>query len=185
MGEDMKSSTLRRSNITREKMAMLSALSNYNTAKGKSNAHLTDKQAELDMLWQNFKIAATSDKSPKTYFSAGFFTGIVVALVVATFISFFVGYSPLNEINFSAPKSAKENVKFSLIPADKQVQQEEDIQKPLEKEYTVQAGDSLEDISMRFYGSFDEAKLKQIQVKNNLKDLNSIKIGQKLIIPMN
>ena len=153
MGEDMKSSTLRRSNITREKMAMLSALSNYNAAKGKSNAHLTDKQAELDMLWQNFKIAATSDKSPKTY--------------------------------FSAPKSAKENVKFSLIPADKQVQQEEDIQKPLEKEYTVQAGDSLEDISMRFYGSFDEAKLKQIQVKNNLKDLNSIKIGQKLIIPMN
>ena len=88
-------------------------------------------------------------------------------------------------VNFSAPKSAKENVKFSLIPADKQVQQEEDIQKPLEKEYTVQAGDSLEDISMRFYGSFDEAKLKQIQVKNNLKDLNSIKIGQKLIIPMN
>ena len=69
MGEDMKSSTLRRSNITREKMAMLSALSNYNAAKGKSNAHLTDKQAELDMLWQNFKIAATSDKSPKTYFS--------------------------------------------------------------------------------------------------------------------
>lgn len=185
MGEDMKSSTLRRSNITREKMAMLSALSNYNAAKGKSNAHLTDKQAELDMLWQNFKIAATSDKSPKTYFSAGFFTGIVVALVVATFISFFIGYSPLNEINFSAPKSTKENVKFSLIPADKQVQQEEDIQKPLEKEYTVQAGDSLEDISMRFYGSFDEAKLKQIQVKNNLKDLNSIKIGQKLIIPMN
>lgn len=184
MGEDMKSSTLRRSNITREKMAMLNALSNYNQTRGRSNSNL-DKQAELDMLWQNFKIAATSDKSPKTYFSAGFFTGIVVALVVATFISFFVGYSPLSEINFSAPKSAKENVKFSLIPADKQVQQEEDVQKPLEKEYIVQSGDSLEDISMRFYGSFDEAKLKQIQVKNNLKDLNSIKIGQKLIIPMN
>ena len=56
----MKSSTLRRSNITREKIAMLSALSDYNAAKGRSNAHITDKQAELDILWQNFKIAATS-----------------------------------------------------------------------------------------------------------------------------
>ena len=37
---------------------------------------------------------------------------------------------------------------------------------------------------MRFYGSFDESKLKAIQEKNNLPDLNSIKIGQKLIIPM-
>ena len=179
----MKSSTLRRSNITREKMAMLSALSEYNNAKGRSNAHITDKQAELDMLWHNFKIAATSERSPKTYFSVGFFTGIVVSLIVATIISFCIGYSPLSDVNFSAPKANKENVKFTFIPADKQIQQEE-VQTPTEKEYTVQAGDSLEDISMRFYGSFDEAKLKEIQVKNNLKDLNSIKIGQKLIIPM-
>jgi hypothetical protein len=178
----MKSSTLRRSNITREKMAMLSAISDYNASRGRSNSHLTDKQAELDMLWQNFKIA-TTDKSPKTYFSAGFLTGVVVSLIVATFISFFVGYSPLSNLKFSAPKVHKENVKFTFIPADKHVQQEE-VQQPTEKEYTVQAGDSLEDISMRFYGRFDDAKLKEIQVKNNLKDLNSIKIGQKLIIPM-
>lgn len=180
----MKSSTLRRSNITREKMAMLSALSDYNAAKGRSNAHITDKQAELDMLWQNFKIAATSNKNPKTYFSAGFFTGIVASLVVAMFISFFIGYSPLNDIHFSAPKANKENVKFTFIPADKQTPQEEAVHKPAEKEYTVQSGDSLEDIAMRFYGSWDEAKLKAIQTRNELKDVNSIKIGQKLIIPI-
>lgn len=181
----MKSSTLRRSNITREKMAMLSALSDYNTARGRSNAHITDKQAELDMLWQNFKIAATSGRSPKAYFSVGFLTGIVVSLLVAVVISLFVGYSPLSDVNFSVPKSAKENVKFTFIPADKQVTpDEQEAPAPTEKEYTVQAGDSLEDISMRFYGRFDEAKLKEIQVKNNLKDLNSIKIGQKLIIPV-
>ena len=180
----MKSSTLRRSNITREKIAMLSALSDYNAAKGRSNAHITDKQAELDMLWQNFKIAATSNKSPKAYFSAGFFIGIVVSLIVGVFISFFIGYSPLNDINISAPKSAKENVKFTFIPADKQAPAEDAAQKVTEKEYTVQSGDSLEDISMRFYGKFDESKIKAIQVRNDLKDVNSIKIGQKLIIPM-
>lgn len=180
----MKSSTLRRSNITREKIAMLSALSNYNASIGKSNSQITDKQAELDVLWQNFKIA-TADRSPKTYFIVGFFTGIVVSLVLASFISFFINYSPLSNINLSAPKTVKENVKFTFIPADKQVQQEEESLKPAEKEYTVQAGDSLEDISIRFYGKYDESKLKNIQEKNGLKNINSIKIGQKLIIPMN
>ncbi len=180
----MKSSTLRRSNITREKMAMLSALSEYNASKGRSNANITDKQAALDMLWRNFDLVTSSSKSPKAYFTVGFFTGIVASLVVAIFISFFIGYSPLNDLNFSAPKSAKENVKFTFIPADKQAPSEEAVQKPLEKEYTVQAGDSLEDISVRFYGKYDESKIKAIQVKNELKDVNSIKIGQKLIIPM-
>ncbi len=181
----MKSSTLRRSNITREKIAMLSALSDYNKSKGRSNAYITDKQAELDMLWQNFKIAATTERSPKAYFSAGFLFGVVISLLLAVFVSFFVGYSPLNDLNFSAPKSAKENVKFTFVPADKQVQQDEEVQKPAEKEYIVQAGDSLEDISMRFYGRFDESKIKEIQVRNDLKNINSIRIGQKLIIPMN
>lgn len=182
----MKSSTLRRSNITREKIAMLSALSDYNKARGRSNANLTDKQAELDLLWQNFKIAATSNKSPKAYFSAGFFVGIIASLIVATFISFFIGYSPINNLNFSAPKTNKENVKFTFIPADKQTVTEDETNTiNTDKEYTVQSGDSLEDISVRFYGKYDELKIKEIQTKNNLKDINSIKIGQKLIIPMN
>ena len=111
--------------------------------------------------------------------------GVVVSLIVATFISFFVGYSPLSNLNFSAPKSAKENVKFTFIPADKQAPAGEELQKISEKEYTVQAGDSLEDISVRFYGKYDEAKIKEIQTRNNLKDINSIKIGQTLIIPVN
>lgn len=179
----MKSSTLRRSNITREKIAMLSALSNYNSSIGRSNEQLTDKQAELDVLWQNFKIA-TAERAPRTYFIVGFFAGIVVSLILASFISFFINYAPLSDISISTPKAVKENVKFTFIPADKQIQHE-DVVKPEEKEYTVQAGDSLEDISIRFYGKYDESKLKLIQEKNGLKNINSIKIGQKLVIPMN
>ena len=185
MVEKMNSSTLRRSNITREKMAMLSAISNYNIANGKSNANITDKQAELDILWQNFKIAATSGKNPKAYFSLGFMAGIVTSLIVVMLISFFVGYSPLNNLNFSAPKIKKENIKFTFVPADKQLPQEENVSVPTEKEYTVQSGDSLEDICVRFYGRYDESKIKEIQAKNNLKDINSIKIGQVLLIPVN
>mgnify|MGYP002624371469 CR=1 FL=1 len=182
----MNSSTLRRSNITREKIAMLNAISDYNaTTNNRYSAHSADKQAELDMLWQNFKIAATSNKSPKTYFSVGFFIGIVASLIIAMFLTFFAGYSPLNDISVSAPKIKKEKVKFTFVPADKQVPADETVQNPAEKEYTVQAGDSLEDICVRFYGHYDEAKIKEIQVRNSLKDINSIKIGQVLYIPVN
>ena len=163
-------------------MAVLSALSEYNNARGRTGV-LADKQAELDMLWQNFKIVAATDRNPKTYFAAGFFSGVVVTLMFAAIISFFAGYSPLSNINL--PASKQENVKFTFVPADKQGQQDDETVKPTEKEYTVQAGDSLEDISIRFYGRYDEEMLKQIQTRNNLKDLNSIYIGQKLVIPTN
>ena len=180
----MKSSTLRRSNITREKMAMLSALADYNATHSNMGASI-DKQAELDILWRGFKLAANSEKSPKTYFTVGFFVGVVASLVVAVFISLFIGYSSGNSVKINPPKASKENVKFTFIPADKKLPIEEEVQKPSEQEYTVKAGDSLEDISVRFYGKFDETKIKEIQVKNNLKDINSIKIGQVLKIPMN
>lgn len=182
MGEEMKSSTLRRSNLTREKMAMLSALSDYNASKGRSNGNITDKQAELDLLWQNFKVSATPENSPKSFFTFGFISGVVVAVIVMTLINFIFGSTSLGDININPVKSS-DNVKFTFVPADKQ-QTPEETTVSQDKEYVVQSGDSLEDISMRFYGSFDESKLKAIQEKNNLPDLNSIKIGQKLIIPM-
>ena len=182
MGEEMKSSTLRRSNLTREKMAMLSALSDYNVSKGRSNGNITDKQAELDLLWQNFKVSATPENSPKSFFTFGFISGVVVAVIVMTLINFIFGSTSLGDININPVKSS-DNVKFTFVPADKQ-QTPEETTVSQDKEYVVQSGDSLEDISMRFYGSFDESKLKAIQEKNNLPDLNSIKIGQKLIIPM-
>lgn len=182
MGEEMKSSTLRRSNLTREKMAMLSALSDYNASKGRSNGNITDKQAELDLLWQNFKVSATPENSPKSFFTFGFISGVVVAVIVMTLINFIFGSTSLGDININPVKSS-DNVKFTFVPADKQ-QTPEETTVSQDKEYVVQSGDSLEDISMRFYGSFDESKLKAIQEKNNLHDLNSIKIGQKLIIPM-
>ena len=183
MGVKMKSSTLRRSNITREKIAMLSALSDYNASKGRSNGNITDKQAELDLLWQNFKVSTTTNNSPKSFFIFGVITGSIIAVLAMSLINFIFGSSNFNDINIKPSHKSTENVKFTFIPADKTSVQEADTT-PQEKEYIVQSGDSLEDISMRFYGCFDSAKLKAIQERNNLKDLNSITIGQKLIIPI-
>ena len=181
----MKGSTLRRSNITREKIAMLESLARYNNEYNRvqrTDAPV-DKQEELDVLWQNFKVASRPEKSTMAFFTTGVFVGVISTLVVAILISLVVGYSPLDDLNLNLSNPIKittagESPKFTFIPADNK-------QEPQSKEYTVQAGDSLESIAIRFYGGFDQAKIKAIEEANKLANPNAIGIGQKLIIPMN
>lgn len=185
----MKGSTLRRSNITREKIAMLESLSKYNSKYNDAKVPV-NKQEELDVLWQNFKIASRTEKSPIAFFTSGVLVGVVSTLVVAILISLVVGYSPLSDfnLNISNPfnSTAKvETAKFTFVPADSKVDTQATTELPQSKEYTVQAGDSLESIAIRFYGGFDEAKIKAIEETNKLANPNAIGIGQKLIIPMN
>jgi len=182
----MKGSTLRRANLTREKIAMLESIAKYNEEmKNAGNEGVADKQEELDFLWQNFKIASGSEKSPIAFFTTGVFVGVIATLIVAIFISLAIEYSPLNDINVSKPaKAHKENLNFTFIPADKQAPEEAKPQ-TIGKSYTVQPGDSLESISIRFYGKFDLSNIKKIEVANGMTNPDEIKIGQNLTIPMN
>ena len=50
--------------------------------------------------------------------------------------------------------------------------------------YTVQSGDTVESILVRFYGSYSTEKANLIKSANNLSNLNKLQIGQKLVIPM-
>jgi LysM repeat protein len=50
--------------------------------------------------------------------------------------------------------------------------------------YIVQAGDSLEKISRKLYHSSSMDKIQKIRVANNITDTRSLRIGQKLIIPL-
>ena len=53
----MKSTTLRRSNITREKVAMLEALSRYNREHQDEDLYRKQsKNKEMDALWQSFGV---------------------------------------------------------------------------------------------------------------------------------
>ena len=63
----MKSTTLRRSNITKEKVAMMEALNRYNREHQDEDFYKTQtKSRELDALWQSFGV-----KSPKSETAAG------------------------------------------------------------------------------------------------------------------
>ena len=183
----MKGSTLKRGNITREKIAMLENLARYNTQYLKDAEISTDKQEELDALWRNFKIASKTEKSSVAFFTSGVFVGAITTLALAIIISFFVGYSKLDDVTVIKPikPSKTENLKFTFVPADTKIEpQTEQISTP-SKEYIVQSGDSLESIAIKFYGSYDEMKIKSIELANDLANPNAIGIGQKLTIPIN
>ena len=171
----MKSSTLRRSNLSREKMAVLEALSKYKQESSFDNSPSVyvrpNKEKELDLLWQNFKISQKSEKSPSVYLATGFIAGALFMLILTSVIS-------VSTKSSDVPAPAKAgSEKVSLIPADTSSASK------LET-YIVQSGDTVESIMIRFYGSYSPEKAKLVQEANNLSDLNKLQIGQKLTIPI-
>lgn len=137
----MKSSTLRRSNLSKEKMAVLEALSKYKQESSYDSSPSVyvrpSKEKELDLLWQNFKIAQSSEKSPSVYLATGFIAGALSMLMLTTIINFSVKDSnvPANV------KSQKESVNF--LPAGETSARESET-------YIVQSGDTVENIMIRF-----------------------------------
>ncbi|MDR1168845.1 MAG: LysM peptidoglycan-binding domain-containing protein [Heliobacteriaceae bacterium] len=174
----MKSSTVRRSNLSKEKIAVIEALSRYRHDDDSPNVYVRQsKEQELDMLWQNFKVNQKSDKSPNVYLATGFIAGAVVALILAAIVTFSArSFDDDVVVKVKAKKDIKaENVNFipsSPAPA------------AASETYTVKEGDTIEAVLIRFYGSYSLEKQDLIVKANNLANPNALSIGQKLIIPL-
>lgn len=183
----MKSTTLRRSNITREKVQMMEALSRYNRQHQDEDFYKAqNKTRELDVLWQSFGVKPhKTEKAPQVYFVTGLILGVIATLAITTLVSLLVNFStPKDEMvvpKKSAPATAG---KFSFIPADSASSKPASVVLTNE-EYVVKEGDTLESIVIRFYGSFDMNKVNAIQSANKMANPNALSIGQKLTIPMN
>lgn len=184
----MKSTTLRRSNITREKVAMMEALSRYNRQHQDEDFYKSqNKTRELDVLWQSFGVKPQkNEKAPQVYFVTGLICGVIITLAITTLVSLLVNLStPKDDIIVSKKQAAVEaSGKFSFIPADSAATKPV-ASTPVNEQYVVKAGDTLESIVIRFYGSFDMNKVVAIQEANKMANPNALSIGQKLIIPMN
>ena len=184
----MKSSTLRRSNITREKVAMMEALSRYNRQHQDEDFYKNQaKSKELDVLWQSFNVKPQkSEKTPQVYFVAGVVVGVIITLAVTTLVSLLISFSTPKDDAMPAPakkSSVAASGKFSFVPADSAASKP--VAVSTNEEYMVKEGDTLESIIIRFYGSFDMTKVDAIQQANKMANPNALSIGQKLIIPMN
>lgn len=184
----MNSTTLRRSNITREKVAMMEALSRYNRQHQDEDFYKNQsKSKELDVLWQSFGVKPQkNEKTPQVYFIAGVIVGVIITLAVTTLVSLLISFSTPKDDIMPAPakKSSAVTGKFSFVPADSAASKPA-VSVAANEEYVVKEGDTLESIIIRFYGAFDMNKVNAIQEANRMANPNALSIGQKLIIPMN
>lgn len=180
----MKSSTIRRSNLSKEKMAVLEALSKYKQESVYDNSPNVyvrphkEKEKELDLLWQNFKISQKSDKSPSVYLATGFIAGAICMFLLTSIVHFSVKDTNVAADNAKIKAEKVKNDKVNLLPAS------EEKATASTETYLVQSGDTVESIIIRFYGSYSPAKAAEIQRINELPSLDKLQIGQKLIIPV-
>lgn len=205
----MKSSTLRRANLSREKLEVLETLAKYrrqipsaNTQNMQSGVPVKQiKERELDVLWNNYKQHSKQDKSPTVYLISGFVAGVIVTVIVTILIQMSVTNinQTANDITTKVLDTKIEDAAITFIPADKETvsvgevvtkTKEETVSvsgiatKTKEEIYTVQKGDTLESIIRRFYGSYSKAHEKAVKEANKIENPNALSIGQKLIIPL-
>jgi len=180
----MKSSTLRRSNLSKERIMVLEEL-----ARGRKKPYdespgvyvRPNKEKELDVLWQNFRVSQKEDKSPGIYLATGFIAGAIVMLIMTTLLSFSMRGSDSPDV-IPAPKT-KERARLTFIPADKSTPAATPAKTGTET-YTVKNGDTLEGIIIRFYGKYDPSKVEKIRVANGMSNPNNLQIGQTINVPM-
>lgn len=197
----MKGSSLHRAGLTREKMSLLASFLGQNDKKQTvrtqtNNNYKAAKNHELDILWGGVKSGiqkvhnatkTSSQKSPAVYLIIGFIAGVVFMLLITFIVS----------VSAMAPKTV-EQIENNNKAATSIVAPGEDdatisdsaetvvvVEQPLSQEkYIVKQGDTLNGIAYRFYGKYDEAKLKEIQRINNLVNPEALKIDQELMIPI-
>ena len=139
-------------------------------------------------MWQQFGVKSPkNEKAPQVYFVTGLILGVIITLVITTFISLLINVSTPKEdaavpVKGDIPASSG---RFTFIPADNSTAKKVVTPAIMNEEYVVKEGDTLESIVIRFYGSFDMNKVNAIQEANKMANPNALSIGQKLIIPMN
>jgi len=208
----MKSSTIRRSTLSRETMEVIENLSKEQDANGLPNEYVrpeeieaskdnsSNKSQEIDLLWQSFKAAQFNSKSPALYVVLGFVAGILVTLGVIAGINSFSSSNPLNADIQKAIPTLEQQAETAQDVTDGKVSLPmdgaEDLQGETAKQqavpteyknsktYIVQSGDTGESIVRRHYGSYSPEKADLIIKANNLSDFDRLSIGQELIIPI-
>lgn len=178
----MKSVTIRRSNLSKEKMAVLEALRKYKSEESSEfGPHVYirpeeghhKKKEDLDLLWKNFKIqefSSTGDSSPQLYKMTGIAAGVL--LVGALIMTGIFAHNVKNSELANAEKAS------GAVAA-----QSETLKAPTT--YVVQNGDTIEQILIRFHGQYSKTMEANLLQANHMSNPNKLSIGQQLVIPMN
>lgn len=197
---EMKNSTLNRSMLSGENMALLAELKAQNEEaetfeKKNSVVDKAAKQDELDILWQNFKFSQREEKSPGIYILTGFIAGALSMFLMTAMLSITTfsakDTTPVQERKI-VKKAHGSFLNGEQVAPVKLTEEEiadtgisENIQPAVVNDkYTVKAGDSLEAISVKFYGKTSPENTTKLQKANNLASPHAIYAGQELVIPL-
>jgi len=186
----MKSSTLHKPGISKERIAALEELlsdksnSPYDSSPGVYVR--SDKDRELDILWQGYKINSKEEKSPSVYLAIGFVTGALCMLLITTVLNFGkTSNESFTDLNLWKKGNSQVQVKsvqpVSVTPASASEVQTTATDKEV---YVIQSGDTLEKVALKYYGTSDPAKIQEIQTASNMSDPNKLQIGQKILVPI-
>lgn len=139
----------------------------------------SDKDHELDVLWQGFKVNTREERSAGFYLTVGFATGAICALLMAIVINLGApSKDNITDLNLWKKATTKQTV--NVAPATKT-----EAAIPVKTtEYKVKSGDTLGAIAYKFYGTSSPDKITRIQMINNMKTPDALQLDQKLIIPM-
>jgi len=184
----MKSSTLHRSTISKERVAALEELLKDDAMSYDSSPGVyvrSDKDRELDLLWQGCKINSKEERSPGVYLLIGFIAG-AACMFLMTFIlnmgkptgEFFAN---LNLWEKNHAQVSEKQAQISIDPSSQTIVAGSGART---EKYEIQNGDSLAKIALRFYGSATPEKIQKIQTENNLINPNQISVGKELNIPL-
>lgn len=186
----MKNSTMHRSNLSSERMALLAELKaqkSHSSDNAPGVYKRPSKQKELDILWQSFKINQKEEKSPGIYLLTGFIAGALSMFLMTAVLSINSNTNyDMSDSSIQTPKMERKLIKrnkasrLAIVPPDKPTAA------PVtsSETYTIQDGDTLEGVIIRFYGKYDDSKIQKIKNANHLANPNALSIGQKLIIPL-
>ena len=195
----MKSSTLHRSNLTKERMDLLREIKAQHRSTNDATPGIyirPPKEQELDVLWKDFAVNPKSERSVNAYMVVGFVGGALAMFLLTALISFATHAFSENSMNFQAKETIK-NKQVEKTVADKNSKDSVTFLPPdniqaaaaaqasgATQQYTIKSGDTLDKIAIRFYGKYDEQKINRIAQVNNITNPHRISIGQVITIPM-
>ena len=106
----MKSSTLHRSNLTKERMELLREIKAQHRSSNDSSPGIyvrPAKEKELDVLWKNFNVNQKTDRSVNAYMIVGFIGGALAMFLLTALISFATHAFSENSMNLQAKETIK------------------------------------------------------------------------------
>lgn len=184
----MKSSTIRRSTLSKETMDVIETLSKeqdnensigeyFRPDEIEAEKEVEGKSQEIDLLWQTFKTAQFTSNSPVGYVTMGFVAGVIVTLLFMFGIS---SLSSKSDINSSGKTSIIESIFSRQQKVDEQTLEQQAssaeenegsdrVSVPTDEDVTnVENNSSTEQVSEGTEKSenFDSSKMKKYVVKS-------------------